>query len=112
MVRGGFILRARKVARKRRDNSPDYCQVALQSALAQVKGMCAYHWRKKFSMRGYPSAYIVVKLGYPFDNATAAEETVGVLMRELDEIVEDLTVIVTYCDIAFWTCACDTHALD
>ena len=105
MVRGVPILRARKVARKRRDNSPDYCQVALQSALAKVRGMCSYHWRKKFCHRGYPSVYIVIQLGYLFDNSAAAEEAVDVLTRELEDIVVDLSIIVTYCDTAFWMCA-------
>jgi hypothetical protein len=105
MVRSVRILRARKVARKRRDMSPDYLQVALQSALAKVRGMCSYHWRKKFCQRGYPSVYIVIQLGYLYDNAAAAKEAADVLTRELEIIVVDLTIIVTYTDTAFWTLA-------
>jgi hypothetical protein len=103
MVRSVRIVRSRKVARKRRDMSPDYLQVALQSALAKVRGMCSYHWRKYFCQRGYPSVYMVVQLGHLYDNAAAAEAAVDVLTRELDDIVVDLTIIVTNCDTAFWT---------
>ena len=103
MVRSVRIVRARKVARKRRDMSPDYLQVALQSALAKVRGMCSYHWRKKFCQRGYPSVYI--QLGYLYDNAAAAKEAADVLTRELEIIVVDLTIIVTYTDTAFWSLA-------
>ena len=56
-------------------------------------------------MNGYPSAYIVVQLGNGFDNAAAAEDTVDALTRELDETMGDLTVIVTWCDDAFRSCA-------
>ena len=105
MGRSVRIVRARKVARKRRDMSPDYLQVALQSALAKVRGMCSYHWRKKFCQRGYPSVYIVIQLGYLYDNAAAAKEAADVLTRELEIIVVDLTIIVTYTDTAFWTLA-------
>ncbi len=103
MVRSVRFARARKVARKRRDMSPDYLQVALQSALEKVRGMCSYHWRKNFCQRGYPSVYMVVQLLHLYDNAAAAEEAVDVLTRELEIIVVDLTIIVTYGDTAFWT---------
>jgi hypothetical protein len=105
MARSVGIVRAQKVPRKRRDMSPDYLQVALQSALEKVRGMCSYHWRKKFCQLGYPSVYIVMQLGHLYDNAAAAEEAVDVLTRELESIVVDLTIIATYCDTAFWTCA-------
>jgi hypothetical protein len=107
MTGGVPIMRARKVARKRRAMSPDYLQVALASALAKVRGMCSYHWRKKFSERGYPNAsvYIVIQLGYLSDNAAAAQAAVHVLTQELEDVVSDLTIIVALCDAAFWPCA-------
>jgi hypothetical protein len=105
MTRGVPVLRAHKVARKRRAMSPDYLQVALQTALKKVRGMCSYHWRKNFCRRGYPSVYIVIQLGYLYDNAAAAQDAVDALTRELDDIVSNLTIIVTYCDTAFWTLA-------
>jgi hypothetical protein len=105
MTRGVPVLRARKHARKRRAMSPDYLQVALQTALKKVSGMCSYHWRKKFCQRGYPSVYIVIQLGHLYDNAAAAEEALDALTQELEDIVSNLTMIVTYCDAAFWTCA-------
>jgi hypothetical protein len=84
--------------------SPDYVQVALQSALKKVTGMCAYHWRKKFCQHGIPSVYIVIQLGYLLDNITAAEAAIHVLTRELEDIGKDLIIIVTYCGAAFRQC--------
>jgi len=84
--------------------SPDYVQVALQSALKKVTGMCAYHWRKKFCQHGIPSVYIVIQLGYLFDNITAAEAAIHVLTLELEDMVKDMFIIVTYCNAAFKQC--------
>ena len=101
------LMRARKVARKRRSMSPDYLQVALQSALEKVRGICGYHWRKKFCQRGHPSVYIVIQLGHLFDNAAAAEAAMHVLKHELEEFVTSWTIIVTFTQEHF--CALATN---
>ena len=101
MTRCVPVLRARKVARKRREMSPDYLQVALQSAMGKVRGICSYHWRKKFCQRGHPTVYIVIQLGYLFDNAAAAEAAIHVLKHELEEFVTSWTIIVTYSQATF-----------
>jgi hypothetical protein len=104
MTRGVRVLRAWKVARQRRAMSPDYLQVALQSALGKVRGMCKYHWRKKFCERGYPSVSIVIQLRHLYDNTAAADAAVHVLSQDLEDVVSSLSIIVTFCDAAFWPC--------
>ena len=99
------LMRARKVARKRRAMSPDYLQVALQSALEKVRGICAYHWRKKFCQRGHPSVYIVIQLGHLFDNAAGADAAMHVLKHELEECVTSWTIIVTFTQEHFFALA-------
>jgi hypothetical protein len=99
------IMRARKVARKRRAMSPDYLQVALQSALEKVRGICSYHWRKKFCQRGHPSVYIVIQLGHLLNNAAGAEAAMHVLKHELEEFVTSWTIIVTFTQEHFFALA-------
>jgi hypothetical protein len=101
--RGVPIMRSRKVGRTRRAMSPDYYQIALQSLLANVRGVCAYHWSKTFGKCGYSAVRIVVRLHRGVDNAAAAEATVDSLMRELEVFVQDFAIMVTYSEAAFWS---------
>ena len=103
MTRGVRIMRSHKVARTRRAMSPDYYQIALQSLLANVTGLSAYHWRKTFSKRGYATVRIVVMMGRGVDNAAAAAATVDDLTRELEVFVQDFAIMVTYSEAAFWS---------
>ena len=96
-------MRAYKVVRQRRDMSPDLIQTALQTALQAIPGMCGYYWRKSFCKRGHPSVYIIVLLGYGFESGVAAQATVEILYRELDELFENMAVFVTHSSTAFWT---------
>lgn len=96
-------MRACKVARQRRDMSPDQYQTALQTALQAIPGMCGYFWRKIFCSRGLPSVFIVVQLGWGYATSDAAEATVEMLKRDLDDMFVNMTVIVTHSCRAFWT---------
>jgi hypothetical protein len=94
------MMRARKRARQRRFMSPEHCQIALHSALTQIRGIIAYFWSKKFCKRGYPSVRIIVLRGwYGFQNIPATETALLVLLRELE--YENLHIVVTYSESAF-----------
>jgi hypothetical protein len=96
-------MRAYKVARQRREMSPDQYQTALQTALQAIPGICGYYWRKSFCKRGHPSVHIIVLLGYSIESHVAAEATVEMLYRELDELFVNMAVFVTHSSSAFWT---------
>jgi hypothetical protein len=102
MVRGVTVKRVQKKVRQRRAMSPDQYQIALQSILTSLRGKSAYHWRKTYSRFGYPSVRVVILLGCGFDNAAAARAAVDYLNHELDDMVEHLSIVVTYCDATFW----------
>jgi hypothetical protein len=92
--------------------SPDQYQTALQTALQAIPGMCGYFWRKIFCSRGHPSVFIVVRLGSGYETVDAAEATVTVLERDLEDMFVNMTVIVTHSSRSFWTLRASTlHAL-
>ncbi len=100
-------MRALKLARQRRDLSPDQYRFALHSTIAlnnlTFKGMAAFRLRTMHSKRGYPSLQIIILL----DNSSAAAEAVELLSLEFTEI-DNLYIIVTYCDRTFWSiCSID-----
>ena len=95
--------RAYKVARQRREMSPDQYQIALQTALQAIPGICGYYWRKSFCTRGDPSVRIIVMLGYGMETAAAAEAAVEILHRELDDMFANMSVVVTVSSTVFWT---------
>jgi hypothetical protein len=102
MVRSLKIMRAYKVARHRREMSPDQYQSALKDALDTVPGLCGYYWRKTFCNRGHASVSIIVLLGYGFATAAAAEAAVQLLYRELEDMFCNMSVIVTHSARLFW----------
>jgi hypothetical protein len=94
------------------DMSPDQYQTAMQTALQAIPGMCGYFWRKIFCSCGHPSVFIVVQLGWGYETVDAAEATVEVLKRDLEEMFVSMTVIVTHSSRAYWTWrASDLRAL-
>ncbi len=102
MVRSLKIMRAYKVARQRRPMSPDQYQLALKAALDAVPGLRGYHWRKTFCKRGYASVSIIVLLGYGFETAAAAEAAKQLLLRELEDMFCNMSVVVTHKQRYFW----------
>jgi hypothetical protein len=94
MFGGVKILRARKTARTRRPMSPDQYQIALQSTIEQIHGVCGYFWSKRYCPRGEPSVRIVIQLGY-MCNAADAQAAVDFIFQELDEMMATLHVVVT-----------------
>jgi len=96
--------RAVKVARQRRDNSPDMFHHVIQSAMQQIPGITAYRWRKKWPVRGDPFLRIVVHLGHGYNTKAAIAAAVDTLVREID-VVEDMQIFVTACYCAFWALA-------
>ena len=104
MIRKLTKLRAVRVARQRRDNSPDMFYHVIQSALQQIPGITAYSWRKKWPVRGDPFLRIVVHLGHGYDTAAAIAAAVDTLDRGIDLAV-DMQIFVTACYCAFWALA-------
>jgi hypothetical protein len=104
MKRSLKLQRAVRVARQRRDNSPDMFHHVIQSALQQIPGITAYRWRKKWAVRGDPFLRIVVHLGHGYNTEAAIAAAVDTLVREID-LVEDMQIFVTACYCAFWALA-------
>ncbi len=102
MVRSLKIMRAYKVARQRRPMSPDQYQSALKAALDAVPGLRGYHWRKTFCQRGHASVSIIVLLGYGFETAAAAEAATQLLLRELEDMFSNMSVVVTHSRRSFF----------
>jgi hypothetical protein len=100
MIRKLTKLRAARVARQRRDSSPDMFHHVIQSALLKIPGITAYRWRKKWPVRGDPFLRIVVQLGHGYNTAAAIAAAVDTLQREID-LIEDMQIVVTRCACAF-----------
>ena len=98
------LQRPVRVARQRRDHSPDMFHHVIQSALQQIPGITAYRWRKKWPVRGDPFLRIVVQLGHGYNTAAAIAAAVDTLVREIDLAV-DMQIFVTACYCAFWALA-------
>jgi hypothetical protein len=97
----GRIMRAVKVARRRRDLSPDQYYYALHAALQMVlfKG---YQLRTTV-FRGCPSLRIVVLLR----RTAALDDAVAIVLRELEEF-GNVQLFVTHRSRAFYRmCSCD-----
>ncbi len=105
MIRKLTKLRAVRVARQRRDNSPDMFHHVIQSALQQIPGITAYRWRKKWPVRGDTFLRIVVHLGHGYGTEAAIAAAVDTLVHEID-LAADMQIYVTVCYCAFWALAC------
>jgi len=82
-------MRALKVARQRRDRSPDQYWYVMQAFLSTFS--CpSYRYQYAFSQRGYPSLHIAVLL----DEAADADAAVDNLLRHFDDF-DDVSVFAT-----------------
>ena len=104
MVRGVRVMRYRAQARQRWAMSPDLYQVALQTTLSSMLGVCGWHYHKIFPTRNFASVRIVILLGCGFDNEAAARDAVDYLLQELEDVIEIVSIVVTYSDYAFRQC--------
>jgi hypothetical protein len=109
MVRGVRVMRYRALARQRRAMSPDLQQVALQTTLSSMVGVCGWHCHKIFPSGNFASVRVVILLDCGFDNDAAARAAVDYVLQELEDVVEVVSVVVTFCDYAFLQCV---HADD
>ena len=100
------LMRAVKLLRQRRPNSPDQYRYAFQSALDKLRGVTGYRWSQGYCSRGYPYARIVILLTVCSNcKTTATAACVAVLLRELE--LDNLHIVVTHSSSAFWTmCDC------
>jgi hypothetical protein len=99
------VMTVFKVSRQRLELSPDLHQYALLSRIGMITGLAAFQWCKKYHVRGHPSGYIAILLGYGYDNVAATIDAVMGLHREID--FDDLHIVVTRCCRTFWSlCAC------
>jgi hypothetical protein len=72
-------------------------------------GVCGWHYHRIFPSSNFASVRIVILLGCGFDNDAAARAAVDHLRQELEDVVEIVSVVVTFRDYAFLKCV---HADD
>ncbi len=80
MVGGLKKMRAVKVARRRRDLSPDLYYYAVHAALAKIQWR-SYQLRTTITVRGDPSVHVVLLL----PRTTAIGAAVAILLHEIEE---------------------------
>ena len=80
MVRGVRVMRYRALARQRRAMSPDLQQVALQTTLSSMVGVCGWHCHKIFPSGNFASVRVVILLDCGFDNDAAARAAAAARM--------------------------------
>jgi hypothetical protein len=103
MTGGVKYMRALKVARSRREMSPDQFQMALHTALMAIPGMSSYGWRKSFCNRGHPSVRIVVLLGCGYRTAAAVQAVQSELYQQLHDMFALMCIVVTHNSRVFRT---------
>jgi hypothetical protein len=82
-------------------------QLALHDALSSMMGssmlgVCGWYYRKIFSNRSRDvSARIVILLGRGFEHEAAARAAAEYLLKELHDVIEIVSIVVTSCGRAF-----------
>lgn len=88
-------MRALKVARQRRDRSPDVYWHVMQAFLSTFSCQ-AYRYQYAFSKRGNPSLHVAVLL----DEEVDADVAIDNLLGRFDDF-DDVHVFATHCQRAF-----------
>ena len=88
-------MRALKVARQRRERSPDVYWHVMQAFLSTFSCQ-AYRYQYAFSKRGNPSLHVAVLL----DEEVDADVAIDDLLARFDDF-DDVHVFATHCERAF-----------